>query len=214
MHSTVEHNGGLDALAGTTPETDTSDGVSLGGGARGDDLGLVGVGSHEVLEEGQVVGIGVVRVEPGLVSRAGVGLEAGLVGDGNAEILVHGEGLEALGLSLEGGELGRGDDNVGVTANLGRTLPGLEVEVGDDLVQLGGVITGGDTEDLVAIVGSPLGTGLGADGGGGGKAQEGGEDGEGLHDGGGGGGLRDAVFSVAAFSLLIMMAVDGFSGIL
>lgn len=213
MHGTVEHNGGLDALAGATPEPDTSDGVAVVGGARRDDLGLAGVGSHEVLEEGQVVGVGVVRVEPALVGRAGVGLEAGLVGDGDAEVLVHGEGLETLGLSLEGGQLGGRDDNVGVTANLSRTLPGLEAEVGDDLVQLGGVVTGGDTEDLVAIVRSRLGTTFGTDGGGGGKAQEGGEDGEGLH-GGGGGGLRDAVFSVAAFSLLIMMAVDGSAAIL
>lgn len=187
MHGAVEHNGGLDALAGATPETDTSDGVAITRGARGDDLGLVGVGSHEIPEEVQVVGIGVVRVEPGLVSLAGVGgLEAGLVGDGDAEILVHGEGLEALGLGVEGGELGGRDDHVGVTANLGHTLPGLELEVGDDLVQLVGVITGGDTKDLVAIVRSPLGPGFGADGGGGGKAQEGGEDGKILHGGGGG----------------------------
>lgn len=213
MHGTVEHNSGLDALAGATPETDTGDGVAVVRGARGDDLGLAGVGSHEILEEGQVVGIGVVRVEPALVGGAGIGLEAGLVGDGETEILVHGEGLEARGLSLEGSELGGRDDNVGMAANLGRTLPSLEVEIGDDLVQLGGIITGGDTEDLVAIVRSPLGAGFGADGGGGGKAQEGGEDGEGLH-GGGGGGLRDAAFSVTAFFLLIMMAVDGSSAIL
>lgn len=207
MHGAVEHNGGLDALAGATPETDTCDGVAVDRSARGHDLGLVGVGSHEIPEEGQVVGIGVVRVEPGLVGRAGVGLEAGLVGDGDAEILVHGEGLEALGLGVEGGELGGRDDHVGVTANLGHTLPGLELEVGDDLVELVGVITSGDTEDLVAIVGSPLGPGFGADGGGGGKAQEGGEDGKILH--GGGGGLRDAIFPVTAFSLRIMMAADG-----
>ena len=209
MRGTVEDNGGLVALAGLAPETDTGELVALVGGARVDNLGVLGVGLREVLEELQVVGIGVVRVEPGQVSHATVGLGAGLGGDGDSEILVHGDGVEALGLRVEGGDLVGRDDNVSGTAGRGQTLPGGEAEVGDDLVQLVGIATGADTEDLVAIVVGLLGgTRFGAEGGGVGKAQEGSEDGERLHGGG-----EDEMFFVAVF-LLFIFVVDGTSSIL
>lgn len=63
VNGAVENNGGLGAL-GAAIDVDARDGVALERAARGNDLGVVGVRCHQVLEELQMVGVRVVRVEP------------------------------------------------------------------------------------------------------------------------------------------------------
>lgn len=75
----VQHNGGLLALAGAAPEVDAGDGVALQRLARRHDLGVAGVLGRQVVDELQVVIVGVVRVEPRRVGRALCGGRANLV---------------------------------------------------------------------------------------------------------------------------------------
>lgn len=69
VRGAVEDDGGL-ALAALSVDVQTGDGVALGRAARGDNLRVGRVLGLEILEEGQVVVVAVVRVEPGGVGRA------------------------------------------------------------------------------------------------------------------------------------------------
>lgn len=61
MNGSVQDNGRIDAgLASTSPEVNASNGIAVQGGARGDNLRSVGELRMQVVEELQVVCIGMV----------------------------------------------------------------------------------------------------------------------------------------------------------
>ena len=114
-------------------------------------------------------------------TRTGIDRVGRLLGDGEAEVLVHGKGLEAGNLGVEGVDGGRGDDDVGHGIGPGGALPGGQAQVGDDVVDLFDLVADGDAVDLVAIVRHLLVLGPGH--GGRGQPEQGGDGDEILHAG-------------------------------
>jgi len=74
VHAAVEVDGGLGSLAAAAPEVDAEEVAPLHRLADVEDLRVGREGGLEVVEEGDVVGVGVVRVEP---RQAGDGAGSG-----------------------------------------------------------------------------------------------------------------------------------------
>lgn len=170
----VEVDGGLGALAAGAPDVNAEDVTALERLADGEDLGSVGERRLQVVEKGDVVGVRVVRVEPGQAgdslgtdaflfvrtwkpfrketSRRAkhtvVGGKGTLLGDISTEILVHELGLETEGL--------KGSDLLGRDGNV-EVLIVVEVEgdggkPGEFFLDGGRVMMGGNAVGLVPII--------------------------------------------------------------
>lgn len=152
----VEVHSRLGPLATASPDVDTEQVATLDRGTKVDDLGVGGEGARQVVEEGDVVGVGVVRVEPGkagdsLGAHSLIGSELGLLSKVGTKVLVQSLSLESQG--LEGGDILGGDGDVEVLSIVEVDVDGVG---GQLLLDYGGIVMSGNTEDLIAVIGDLL----------------------------------------------------------